>query len=197
MTSSASTAPIEHHQFRLDHLAAFLRESKSIQDAWNVYSDEQTDIDGVPYDEHDYAMHQDRRHADTWRAFEQVRYGGETLLATAEHQLQQLPAHKIQARWVWELGTLHTALERLRTLQSEWVEYRDSLSASTGPGTDQYDDPLADRNADAWTYLDDWATHGQSILDIHVAARQAPPPLTTRAPVQGPAPAARTATVRR
>lgn len=168
-----------------------------IQDTWSVYSDEQTDIDGVPYDEHDYALHQDRRHADTWRAFERVRYSGGILLATAEHQLQQLPAHKIQARWVWELGTLHTALGQLRTLQSEWVEFRDSLPASAGPGTEQYDDLLADINADAWSSLDDWATHGQSILDIHVAARQAPSPLTTSAPIQAPAPVARTGTVRR
>ncbi|MEE1744106.1 hypothetical protein AB0D16_19310 [Streptomyces sp. NPDC048161] len=197
MPSSPSTAPTEDHQFRLGHLAAFLRESKLIQDTWSVYSDEQTDIDGVPYDEHDYALHQDRRHAETWRAFEQVRYSGETLLATAEHQLQQLPSHKIQARWVWELGTLHTALEQLRTLQSEWVEFRDSLPASAGPGTEQYDDPLADRNADAWSSLDDWTTHGQSILDIHVAARQAPSLLTTSAPVRVPAPATRTGTVRR
>ncbi|MFF8918311.1 hypothetical protein ACF08M_34690 [Streptomyces sp. NPDC015032] len=197
MPSSESTAPTEHHQFRLDNLAAFLRESKWIQDTWSVYSDEQTDIDGVPYDEHDYALRQDRRHADTWRAFERVRYSGETLLATAEYQLQQLPAHKVQARWVWELGTLHTALERLRTLQSEWVEFRDSLPASACPGTEQYDDPLADRNADAWSSLDDWSTHGQSILDIHAAARQTPSPLTTSALVQAPAPAARTGTVRR
>ncbi|MFB7011569.1 MULTISPECIES: hypothetical protein [unclassified Streptomyces] len=197
MHPSASATPVEDHQFRLDHLTAFLRESKWIQADWDVYSNEHSDLDGVPHDEHDYGLRQSRRDADTWHAFEHVRYSGKTLLATAEHQLQQLPAHKIQNRWVWELGTLHTALEQLRTLQSEWVEFRDSLPASACPGTEQYDGPLAERNADAWTYLDDWATHGQSVIDIHAVARQAPSPLPTATPVQVPAPAAWTGTVRR
>ncbi|MFE1407821.1 hypothetical protein ACFW5D_30190 [Streptomyces sp. NPDC058770] len=197
MPSSASTAPPDHHQFRLDHLAAFLRESTWIQGNWNVYSDEHSDIDGVPYDEHDYALHQSRRDADIWHAFEQVRHSGKTLLATAEHQLQQIPADSIQTRWVWQLATLRSALNQLLAIQTDWTKYQDSLPIYVCPGTEAYEDAIAERNADAWTYLDDWTTHGQSVLEIHAAAQQAPSGLATAVPTRVPAPAARTGTVRR
>jgi hypothetical protein len=119
------------------------------------------------------------------------------LLAIAEHQLQQLPADSMQTRWVWQLATLRSALDRLLAIQTEWTEYQDSLPTYVCPGTEAYDDALAERNADAWTYLDDWTAHGQSVLEIHAAARQAPSPLATAAPMRVTAPAARTGTVRR
>ncbi|MEV7955296.1 hypothetical protein [Streptomyces sp. NPDC088141] len=182
-----TTAPNEEHRLRLNQLSAFLHESAQIQADWGVYSDEHTDLDGWPHDEHAYGLRQSRRDADTWRAFERVWYCGKELLATAEHQLQQLPARRIQNRWVWQLGTLDTALERLQALQTEWTDVRDSLPGFASPGTEEYDGALSDRNADAWTYLDDWSTHGQAVLDIHAAAQRAPSPLTSSALATTPA----------
>ncbi|MFJ6636376.1 hypothetical protein ACIQMR_34130 [Streptomyces sp. NPDC091376] len=48
-----------------------------------------------------------------------------------------------------------------------------------------------------WSYLDDWASHGQAVLDINTAARHAPstlapPPTATTVPASG-----RASTVRR
>ncbi|WP_405421531.1 hypothetical protein [Streptomyces erythrochromogenes] len=64
---------------------------------------------------------------------------------------------------------------------------------SVQPGTEEYDGPLAERNAEAWHYLDEWSLHGQAVLDIHNAmhrsqSRPAPAPVAAL-PHRGPDPA--------
>ncbi|MGA5556175.1 hypothetical protein [Streptomyces lavendulocolor] len=181
----------------LRHLDAFIRDSKKILDAWDAYSDEHTGLDGWPYDDHAYGLRQSQRDADTGAAFETVHAGARHLLATAETQLAQLPSHAVQSRWVWQLGVLQDALDRLDVLQEEWRQTRDSLAADACPGTPAYDDALAEYHAEAWSYLDDWASHGQAVLDINTAARHAPstlapPPTATTVHASG-----RASTVRR
>ncbi|MFD7320575.1 hypothetical protein ACFV9D_05710 [Streptomyces sp. NPDC059875] len=169
----------------MEQLGRFLRESQWILAAWDAYSDEHTDLDGWPYDEHAYGLRASQRDADTAEAFESVRASAHHLLATAEAQLTALPAGAVQNRWVWQLGTLHNALERLKSLYAEWLHTRDSLPANARPGTDAYDDVLVDYHAEAWSYLDDWASHGQAVLDINAAALKAPPRLAC-APAPAP-----------
>ncbi|MFI9755733.1 hypothetical protein [Streptomyces collinus] len=187
--TTISLDPAAHRQF-LRHLDGFIRDSKKILDAWDVYSDEHTGLDGWPYDDHAYGLRQSQRDADTAAAFETVRAGAPHLLATAEAQLAQLPADAVQSHWVWQLGVLRGALDRLDTLHEEWLQTRDSLPADARPGTPAFDDALAEHHAKSWSYLDDWATHGQAISDIHAAARHAPsplapPPTATAAPAPG------------
>jgi uncharacterized protein len=98
---------------------------------------------------------------------------------------------------VWQLGVLQDAVDRLDVLHEEWLQARDSLAADACPGTPAYEDALAEYHAEAWSYLDDWASHGPAVLDIHTAARHAPstlapPPTATTVPASG-----RTSTVRR
>ncbi|QOV47759.1 hypothetical protein IPT68_24835 [Streptomyces chromofuscus] len=167
-----------------------MRESKKILDAWDAYSDENTDLDGWPYDDHAYGLRASQRDADTAKAFETVHAGAHHLLATAETQLAVLPARAVQNRWVWQLGTLRDALDRLVALHDQWLQTRDSLPADARPGTPAFDDALAEYHAEAWSYLDDWATHGHAVHDIHTAARHAPstlapPPTATAAPSTG------------
>lgn len=38
-----------------------------------------------------------------------------------------------------------------------------------------YDDALAERNAEAWSYLDDWVSHGKALLEIQATAQDLPP----------------------
>ncbi|GGZ79551.1 hypothetical protein [Streptomyces bluensis] len=183
-------APNEIHQLQLDQLDAFLRESELILAAWNIYSDQHTDLDGWPYDDDAYGLRAAQRDADTADAFEAVREQAHQLLATAEIQLASLPARAVQNRWVWQLGTLRDALARLDALHDEWLQTLDSLPADTRPGTEVFDDALAAHHAEAWSSLDDWATHGHIIRDIHAAARNAPSalapaPTTTAASVPG------------
>ncbi|MFP8887054.1 MULTISPECIES: hypothetical protein [Streptomyces] len=85
----------------------------------------------------------------------------------------------MQHRWGYQLSVLSGALDRLDALHTEWLRTRDSLSADAGPGTPVFDDALAEHHAECWSYLDDWATHGQAIRDIHTAARYAPSPVTS------------------
>ncbi|MGW0710498.1 hypothetical protein ACWD4G_31845 [Streptomyces sp. NPDC002643] len=91
---------------------------------------------------------------------------------------------------MWQLGVLHEALDRLDGLHEKWLETRDSLPAGARPGTEAFDDALAVHHAEAWSSLDDWATHGHVIRDINTAARHAPsplapPPTATAAPATG------------
>ncbi|MCX5278444.1 hypothetical protein [Streptomyces virginiae] len=160
------------HQHLLDQLALYLREAEQILAAWDTYSDKHTGPDGWPHDEGAYGFRQAQRDADTWRSFNRVRSGADDLVATAEAQLQRLPERSVHHRWVWQIGALRTAQERIGSLQSEWLALRATLPPSVRPGVEEYDGPLAGRNAEAWHYLDEWSLHGQAVLDIHSALRR-------------------------
>lgn len=162
------------HRTFLNHLVEFIRDSEKILIAWDAYSDEHTGLDGWPYDDHAYGLRQSQRDADTAAAFETVRAGARHLLATAGVQLPVLPSDSVQDHWVYRLGVLHTALDRLDALHEQWLGTRDGLPSGAKPGTPLFDDMLAEHHAECWSYLDDWATHGQVIHDIHTAARHAP-----------------------
>lgn len=129
-------------------------------------------------------MRASQRDADTLTAFEPLRYGARHLLATAETQLAQLPENTVQSRWVYQLGVLHAALDRLDELHEQWLQTRDALPATAKPGTADFDDALAEHHAESWSYLDDWATHGKALREINTVARKAPSPL---APTPAPA----------
>ncbi|MFI8880297.1 hypothetical protein [Streptomyces sp. NPDC055243] len=167
-----------------------MRDSKKILDAWDAYSDEHTDLDGWPHDDHAYGLRASQRDADTHTAFEPLRYGARHLLATAETQLAQLPENTVQSRWVYQLGVLRDALDRLDELHEQWLGTRDALPATAQPGTADFDDALAEHHAESWSYLDDWATHGTTLQEINSAARRARSPL---APIPALASVRRTA----
>ncbi|MCP9213060.1 hypothetical protein [Streptomyces cucumeris] len=167
-----------------------MRDSKKILDAWDTYSDEHTDLDGWPHDDDAYGLRASQRDADTAEAFETLRYGARHLLATAETQLTRLPENTVQSRWVYQLGVLRNALDRLDELHEQWLLTRDALPATAKPGTPDFDGALAEHHAESWSYLDDWATHGKALREINTAARKARSPL---APTPALAPAQRTA----
>ncbi len=121
-------------------------------------------------------MRASQRDAHTAEAFEPLRSGARHLLATAETQLGRLPERSVQGRWVYQLGVLRDALDRLDELHEQWLEARDALPSTAEPGT-EYDDALAEHHAESWSYLDDWATHGKALREINSAARKAPSPL--------------------
>ncbi|MFE7116515.1 hypothetical protein ACFU99_13990 [Streptomyces sp. NPDC057654] len=103
----------------------------------------------------------------------------------------------IQPRWAYQLGVLHTALDQLDALHQQWLHTRDGLPADARCGTPAFDDALAEHHAEAWSYLDDWATHGPALGEINAAARHAPSPLAPApVPAVSPAPGP-TAAVRR
>mgnify|MGYP001064376800 CR=1 FL=1 len=164
-----------------------MSDSKKILDACDAYSDEHTALDGWPYDDHTYGLGASQRDAHAAEAFESLRYWARHLLATAETQLGRLPEGSVQSRWVYQLGVLHAALDRLEQLHEQWLETRDALPTTAKPGTTAFDDALAEYHAESWSYLDDWATHGKTLREINAAARSAPSPL---APAPSPAPAA-------
>ncbi|MEU7606746.1 hypothetical protein [Streptomyces sp. NPDC041003] len=179
--------PRAAHELCLQQLALYLSEAERNLATWDAYSDEHTDLDGWPHDDTAYGLRQSQRDAETWRSFNRIRHGAKQLLATAEFQLQNLPARSIQPQWAWQIATLHTALDRLATLQTQWLDLRESLPPNARPGVEEYDEPLAERNADAWHYLSEWALHGQAVLDIHTAVKQRRPGLTSLAPTPVPA----------
>ncbi|MFG3384028.1 hypothetical protein [Streptomyces sp. NPDC047999] len=80
----------------------------------------------------------------------------------------------MQGRWVYQLGVLHHALNRLDELHEQWLQTLDAPPASAKPGTPAYNDALAEHHAESWSYLDDWATHGKALGEINSAARKAP-----------------------
>ncbi|MFF0551121.1 hypothetical protein ACFYUL_19395 [Streptomyces sp. NPDC004311] len=165
----------EDHQRALGRLTRYIAEAEEILASWDDYSDEHTDADGWPHDPTAYGARQRRRDADTWEAFAKIRFVALThLLPFAERQLPHIPALRTCPSWAWQLKTLRTSLDELYDLQESWLAERDALPDRAVPGTEEYDEPLADRNAEAWHYLDTWAVHGQALLDINTAAQQRP-----------------------
>ncbi len=136
-------------------------------------------------------MRASQRDADAHTAFEPLRSSARHLLVTAETQLARLPENTVQGRWVYQLGVLHAALERLEELHEQWLATRDSLPANVQPGSPAFDDALAEHHAESWSYLDDWASHGQALREINAAALNAPSPLAPP-PTTVPAPGRRT-----
>ncbi|MGP9017661.1 hypothetical protein ACT1U9_04520 [Streptomyces sp. BR1] len=173
--SPTAPAPDEIHRERLHQLAAFLRESEQILADFDAWREEHSDLDGWPLDDDEHGRRAVKRDADTWRSFNRVRSFAKDLLATAEVQVQQLNASHLQSRWPWQLGVLDDALTQLGTLQQQWLEARDALPPTARPGSFAYDDALAERNEEAWSYLDDWATHGHALLEIQSAVQELPP----------------------
>ncbi|AJC55081.1 hypothetical protein [Streptomyces sp. 769] len=191
--------PPDFHHPHLQKLAFFIRESEHILAAWDAYSDEHTDLDGWPHDDVTYGLRAAHRDAKTWRSFHRVRPFAKELLATAEVQLQQLNSRHIQPQWVWQLSTLSTALSKLAELERAWLDTLASLPPSARPGTPEWDDAVAERNAEAWSYLDDWASHSKALLEIQAATLDFPPrsPTLTAAKAPRPAPPATTPSARR
>lgn len=190
-------SPDRAHREYLRHADNYVHDSKRILDDWDAYSDEHTDLDGWPHDNHSYGIRAGQRDADTYTAFENVRDGARHLLVTAETQLARLPAHAVQSRWVYQLGVLHSALDGLEALAEQWLETQDSLPGNAQPGSAAFDHALAEHHAESWSYLDDWGSHGHTLREINTAARHAPSPLAP-APSTTPAIApARTHSVRK
>ncbi|MFD9793350.1 hypothetical protein ACFWXK_20655 [Streptomyces sp. NPDC059070] len=181
-----SPTPAVDHQVRLAHLARYLREAEQIQNAWELYADEHTGLDGWPFDDDAYGRRASRRDAGTWHAFQSLRPHTSALLETAQTQLEHLPASAVQPRWAWQITTLHEAAAELDALLQDWHTARDALPADATEGSDVYEDAFAERTAEAWSALDAWATYGRALLEIHSTAHHTKPP----GPAPSPAPAA-------
>jgi hypothetical protein len=157
----------------LDRLAVYTRAAAHILKAWDDYSDQHVDDHGWPLNDVAYGMRQRQRDADTWRAFDHVREHATEVLEMAEEQLAALPADRRAPGWRDQLSRLAQARNGLENAQAVWQAERDALPASAGPGTEAYDEPLAERNADAWGYLCDWADTGHVLTEIARAAATA------------------------
>ncbi|MFC9464370.1 hypothetical protein [Streptomyces coelicoflavus] len=162
-----------HRRTSLRRLNAYLRDSERILASWDAFTEFNTDLDGWPFDQDAYGRRAALRDAHTAAAFAGVRSGARQLLATARLQLQRLPPHLTRDTWRGQLTILEQALHRLDAMDSQWIQTRAQLPADAQPGTEQYVDALDEHHAECWSYLDDWACHGQAILDIHAATRRA------------------------
>ncbi|WP_282695207.1 hypothetical protein [Streptomyces sp. CC208A] len=165
-----------------------MTESEAILAAWDAYSDQHTDADsgGWPYDTSSYGWRMVQRDAETWRAFQPVRSSARELLATAAVQLQHLNAADVEPRWAWQLAELTRALDKLETLRRGHAEVREARRDLPPVPQKEFVDSLAERNEEAWDYLNTWATQGRALLDIHAVALKAP----ARVAGAGPAPTA-------
>ncbi|MFJ7589457.1 hypothetical protein ACIQZO_19175 [Streptomyces sp. NPDC097617] len=164
-------APRSAHELLLQQLALYLREAEEILNAWDDYTEYVVDNESWPLDETSYGFRQARRDGDTWRSYSRIRLSAKDLTATAVAQLRALPKDSTNSRWAWQIASLHTAAGEISSLQSDWLDFRATLPGSARPGVEEYDGPLAERNAEAWHYLNEWSRHGHAVLDIHSAVQ--------------------------
>lgn len=183
------------HKHRLRHLLRFLHDSANIR-----AEEEQRWLDKCA----DWAFgsvpavyHARERDADTWRSFSRIRPHAKELLGVAKSQLQHLPDDVVKPWWAHDLTELDEALAQIDKLQREWIEIREVLPPDAVPGTEEYDEEIAERNHEAWPWLSVWSDAGRTIITINMAADQAGS-RTAPAPAVAQVPAAsRAATVRR
>lgn len=174
------------HQLYLGQLATYLRQSRQILAAWDAYSDQHSDPETFqPLDDIAYGLRQRQRDSDTLAAFGTVYYHADELVEYADQQLAQLPASARTRHYAGQIRELRTSTQRLYAVQDDWIALRRTLPESAVPGTAAFDEPLAESYAEAWHYLDQWAIHGQALIDINAQARKQ----QRSAPVPGKAPA--------
>ncbi|MFI7337150.1 hypothetical protein ACIBUY_04320 [Streptomyces sp. NPDC050085] len=182
------------HDLHLRALAVYRERATAILAQWDLYTTRNPDADSLAY-----GLRQRVRDAETWREFTRIAPLTDSLLQRAEHQLAQLSGHREQRRWRGQLGRLDAANRGLRQLRHEWRQTRTALPHTARPGTEEYDEPIAERNADAWGYLDEWTLLSTALTEIDAAARaQSGTPVTARGLTQAaPAPPAAGAPRRR
>lgn len=189
---SGSTA-VPGLQAMVSRLATFLRAADAAVDAWDLYSDEPTDLDGWPYDPESYDDRKADRDHVVWRAFEPVSEEAGVLLDAAEADLERIPAPSVQNRWAWQLTQLRDALDQIAATRTEC---RTLLSAHPHASAEARHAAVDARNAEAWNALYSWFVHGRAVLEIHTSAvRTAAGPrieTTTPPPPAPPATAGRT-----
>lgn len=199
MTISLAPASPAHRLY-LSQLAIYLRHSRQILAAWDLYSDRHSDPETFqPHDEDAYGRRQQQRDADTLSAFGRVYYHADELVYVAERQLAQLSASDRTRRYSWQVRELREATQRLYAVRDDWLAARAALPESARPGTKAYEEPLAESYAEAWSYLDQWAVHGQALFAVNALAQKqstaSTPTLSTMASL--PKGAAASPTVRR
>ncbi|WP_030661399.1 hypothetical protein [Streptomyces cellulosae] len=196
------TIPLEpaspEHQLYLSQLAIYLRESRQILAAWDAYSDQHSDPDThQPYDEDAYGLRQRQRDSDTLGAFGRVYDHADELVYVAEQQLAQLPASARTRRYAWQVRELRDSTKGLYAVHDDWLAVRRALPAHARPGTEAFEEPLAESYAEAWHYLDQWAIHGQALFAINALVQKqskaSAPALVTATPPMPKAAAASSA----
>ncbi|ROQ70154.1 hypothetical protein EDD93_4661 [Streptomyces sp. 840.1] len=185
------------HRLYLSRCAIYLRHSRQILASWDQYSTRHSDPETFqPHDEDAYGLRQQQRDADTLAAFGRVYYHADELVHVAEQQLALLAPSDRTRRYAWQVGELHEATQHLYAVHADWRTERAALPDNARPGTRAYEEPLAESYAEAWSYLDQWAIHGQALFAVNALAERqsrAGAPTAVAAP---PAPAA-AAAVRR
>ncbi|WP_433892559.1 hypothetical protein [Streptomyces sp. CA-111067] len=77
-----------------------------------------------------------------------------------------MPVAERQPHWQDTLTRLDQARTGLETTYAYWRAECDALLPTSRPGTEAYDEPLAERNAEAWSYLCDWADGSYVLTQI-------------------------------
>jgi hypothetical protein len=163
------------HQLYLSQLAIYLRVSRQVLAAWDAYSDQHCDPDThQPYDEDAYGLRQRQRDSDTLGAFGRVYYHADELVHVAQQQLAQLPGSARTRRYAWQVRELRDSTKRLYAVHDDWLAVRRALPACARPGTEAFEEPLAESYAEAWHYLDQWAIHDQALFAINALAQKQP-----------------------
>ncbi|MEW2583023.1 hypothetical protein [Streptomyces virginiae] len=183
------------HRKMISRLSVFLRAADAALDAWDLYSDEHTDLDGWPYDPEAYDDRKAGRDRAVWTAFKPVREEAGALLDAAEADLGRMPIPSVHNRWAWQLSQLRDALDQIAATRTE---YRELLAAHPHASPEARDATVDARNAEAWSALYTWLVHGRAVLEIHATALRtaAGPRIATAVPPPAP-PATTSHTTRR
>lgn len=124
------------HRLYLRQLAIYLRHSRQILAAWDLYSDRYSDPETFqPHDEDAYGRRQQKRDADTLSAFGRVYHHADELVDVAERQLAELSPSDRTRRYAWQVRELRDATQRLYAVYDDWRAVRAALPESARPGT--------------------------------------------------------------
>ncbi|PIB12298.1 hypothetical protein B1C81_01730 [Streptomyces sp. HG99] len=152
----------------MSQLAIYLRHSRQILAAWDAYYDKHSGPEAFqPYDENAYGRRPQQRDSDTLSAFGRVYHHADELVHVAQQQLAQLPVSGRTRRYAWQVRELHEATQLLYAVHDDWLAVRRALPETARPGTKAFEEPLAECYAEAWSYLDQWATHGQALFAVN------------------------------
>ncbi|WP_165983952.1 hypothetical protein [Streptomyces sp. YIM 98790] len=171
------------HALRVVELEHALRQGQAALAAWDAVSDSLCDAAGQPLDENAYGARQRRRDTQVWDHYRTFLRHAPELLGHVETLNPRILAGHPEARHLtWRLDRLRGALNAGERILHAWQQEVQRMRTVPDPGLHiPYEEAVAERNAEAWTYMDDVLAHGPVLVQLARLHPTSPPPGPHRA----------------
>ncbi|MGW1974225.1 hypothetical protein [Streptomyces sp. NPDC001889] len=164
-TEGETIDPITQSDIHLARIDRFLAQTEAIMKAFDHDPAQQQDDDGWPTDGEAYSWAAHRRDRSMWEAFRPVAECLDSVLTTANAQLDRLPT-AVRGEWQSRIDALTRAAETLGAEHDQAIaRLRDHLVRDTS-NIATVDHILTEFCDEAWPALDTLAGSARSVIEL-------------------------------